>query len=236
MEETEKGQWTSEEDNKLVSYIQQHGSGDWTAVSKNTGLHRNGKSCRLRWLNQLNPNIKRGNFTTDEDLIIIRHQALNGNRWSAIAAQLPGRTDNDIKNYWHVHLKKKFSNVNSCSDNYGAEGTTKYEGDVATIGGLDYIKAYYDKMYRNSITGNSIIPTGNSITPPQNQLDENFFDDIGIPTMEEIDRLLLEDPDAPFPPPSPHSAPSNAPEQEGHDYLLNISGPLDHDQLSFGPY
>ncbi|KAJ3682340.1 hypothetical protein LUZ60_014913 [Juncus effusus] len=102
-----KGPWSPEEDGTLVSYIEKHGHGNWRALPKQAGLLRCGKSCRLRWINYLRPDIKRGNFTKEEeDMIIGLHQSL-GNRWSAIAAQLPGRTDNEIKNIWHTHLKKK---------------------------------------------------------------------------------------------------------------------------------
>ncbi|KAJ1701348.1 hypothetical protein LUZ63_001127 [Rhynchospora breviuscula] len=102
-----KGPWTPEEDLMLVSYIQEHGPGNWRSVPTNTGLMRCSKSCRLRWTNYLRPGIKRGNFTDQEERLIIHLQALLGNRWAAIASYLPERTDNDIKNYWNTHLKKK---------------------------------------------------------------------------------------------------------------------------------
>ncbi|CAA0334994.1 unnamed protein product [Arabidopsis thaliana] len=105
--EVKKGPWTPEEDIILVSYIQQHGPGNWRSVPANTGLLRCSKSCRLRWTNYLRPGIKRGNFTQPEEKMIIHLQALLGNRWAAIASYLPQRTDNDIKNYWNTHLKKK---------------------------------------------------------------------------------------------------------------------------------
>lgn len=108
-----KGPWTPEEDIILVSYIQEHGPSNWRAVPSNTGLLRCSKSCRLRWTNYLRPGIKRGNFSDHEENLIIHLQALLGNRWAAIASYLPQRTDNDIKNYWNTHLKKKLgSNPN----------------------------------------------------------------------------------------------------------------------------
>ncbi|KAM5563490.1 transcription factor MYB14-like [Rosa sericea] len=104
-----KGPWTPEEDHVLVSYIQQYGHGNWRALPKLAGLLRCGKSCRLRWTNYLRPDIKRGNFSREEEEAIINLHQMLGNRWSAIAARLPGRTDNEIKNVWHTHLKKKLS-------------------------------------------------------------------------------------------------------------------------------
>ncbi|XP_020227010.1 transcription factor MYB4 [Cajanus cajan] len=105
-----KGPWTPKEDALLTKYIQAHGEGQWKSLPKKAGLLRCGKSCRLRWMNYLRPDIKRGNITAEEDDLIIRMHSLLGNRWSLIAGRLPGRTDNEIKNYWNTHLSKKVKN------------------------------------------------------------------------------------------------------------------------------
>ncbi|XP_058079741.1 transcription factor MYB1-like [Magnolia sinica] len=101
-----KGAWTAEEDDLLRKHIEKYGEGKWRQVPLGAGLKRCRKSCRLRWLNYLRPNIKRGVFDEDEVDLIIRLHKLLGNRWSLIAGRLPGRTSNDIKNYWNSHLSK----------------------------------------------------------------------------------------------------------------------------------
>ncbi|PKU59034.1 myb-related protein 308 [Dendrobium catenatum] len=107
---TNKGAWTKEEDERLITYIKTHGEGCWRSLPKAAGLLRCGKSCRLRWINYLRPDLKRGNFTEEEDELIIKLHSLLGNKWSLIAGQLPGRTDNEIKNYWNTHIKRKLIN------------------------------------------------------------------------------------------------------------------------------
>ncbi|XP_073017217.1 uncharacterized protein [Primulina eburnea] len=108
-----KGAWTEEEDNKLRAYIQKYGHWNWRLLPKYAGLARCGKSCRLRWVNYLKPGTKHGNFSRqEEDLIIQLHNRL-GNKWSAIAVELPGRTDNEIKNFWHTNIMKGKRNVDA---------------------------------------------------------------------------------------------------------------------------
>ncbi|GLT76675.1 hypothetical protein SLA2020_483200 [Shorea laevis] len=102
-----KGAWTSNEDEILTDYVKVHGEGKWSNVAKKTDLKRCGKSCRLRWKNYLKPDIKRGNISHDEEELIIRLHKLLGNRWSLIAGRLPGRTDNEIKNYWNTTLARR---------------------------------------------------------------------------------------------------------------------------------
>ncbi|KAG8384701.1 hypothetical protein BUALT_Bualt04G0145400 [Buddleja alternifolia] len=121
-----KGPWTPEEDIMLVSYVQEHGAGNWRAVPTITGLRRCSKSCRLRWTNYLRPGIKRGSFTDHEEKMIIQLQALLGNKWAAIASYLPERTDNDIKNYWNTHLKKKLKKLQNGSGHQSSTSDTGF--------------------------------------------------------------------------------------------------------------
>ncbi|CAM8900882.1 unnamed protein product [Rhodiola kirilowii] len=105
--EVKKGPWTPEEDKKLIEYIQKHGLTKWRTLSKNAGLKRCGKSCRLRWTKYLRPDIKRGQFSSAEEEAIIQLHSFLGNKWSTIATCIPGRTDNEIKNHWNTYIRKK---------------------------------------------------------------------------------------------------------------------------------
>uniref|UniRef100_A0ACD5XPH3 Uncharacterized protein n=1 Tax=Avena sativa TaxID=4498 RepID=A0ACD5XPH3_AVESA len=143
-----KGPWTPEEDIILVSYIQEHGPGNWRSVPINTGLMRCSKSCRLRWTNYLRPGIRRGNFTTHEEGIIVHLQSLLGNRWAAIASYLPQRTDNDIKNYWNTHLKKKLKKQQAMGAIFAppplpSASSSEPAANLAATGHLDQHQLYH---------------------------------------------------------------------------------------------
>ncbi|KAM0917062.1 hypothetical protein ACQ4PT_009797 [Festuca glaucescens] len=131
-----RGSWTPQEDMRLVAYIQKHGHSNWRALPRQAGLLRCGKSCRLRWINYLRPDLRRGNFTADEEETVIKLHASLGNKWSRIAACLPGRTDNEIKNVWNTHLKKKASQREqkpATDKNNGEEANRDSEAPVPSL-------------------------------------------------------------------------------------------------------
>ncbi|KAK1394602.1 Transcription factor like [Heracleum sosnowskyi] len=106
-EEIRKGPWTEHEDVQLVFYVNLFGDRRWDFIAKVSGLKRTGKSCRLRWVNYLHPGLKRGKMTPHEERLVVELHAKWGNRWSRIARKLPGRTDNEIKNYWRTYMRKE---------------------------------------------------------------------------------------------------------------------------------
>eukprot|EP00253_Pinus_taeda_P036235 PITA_36235 len=126
--------WSRKEDMLLSEHIRIHGdSGRWTNLPKKLGLQRTGKSCRLRWLNYLRPDIRRGNISPDEDKLIIRLHRLLGNRWSLIAGRLPGRTGNEIKNYWNTHLSKKLLSMDDSQTNLTEQYLKKRSKSPSTL-------------------------------------------------------------------------------------------------------
>ncbi|CAH1439369.1 unnamed protein product [Lactuca virosa] len=133
-----KGLWSPDEDQKLRDYIVNYGHGCWSAVPINAGLERNGKSCRLRWINYLRPGLKRGAFSMQEEETIITLHGLLGNKWSLMSQHLPGRTDNEIKNHWHSYLKKRVAK----------SGNLEVQ-NITNTGNTESSSSYMNSMSRN---------------------------------------------------------------------------------------
>ncbi|XP_027359376.1 transcription factor MYB35 [Abrus precatorius] len=129
-----RGLWTPEEDAKILAYVANHGTGNWTLVPKKAGLNRCGKSCRLRWTNYLRPDLKHDSFTPQEEELIINLHGAIGSRWSLIAKRLPGRTDNDVKNYWNTKLRKKLMKMGI--DPITHKPVSQVLSDLGNISGL----------------------------------------------------------------------------------------------------
>nr|WRO64715.1 MYB transcription factor protein [Rosa persica] len=149
-----RGAWTAEEDSILVDYVETHGEGKWSKVSKERGLKRCGKSCRMRWMNYLRPNIKRGNISPEEEDLIMRLHKLLGNRWSLIAGRLPGRTDSEIKNHWNTVIRRKIIN-----DKKQCQPENKKQNNKPSDGGPHLLLTDSDAVHMNPVKNNKLAST-----------------------------------------------------------------------------
>ncbi|XP_008448223.2 transcription factor MYB8-like [Cucumis melo] len=181
-----RGAWSLEEDQKLRAYIEKYGPWKWREVPTLAGLMRCGKSCRLRWLNYLRPGLKRGNYTNEENELICKLHQKYGNRWSTIAAKLPGRTDNEVKNHWNAHLRKQVKPKTESS-------TIKHEGKPKELRLSHVYEAKTSKDFAEYCSSTfGIVESSSCFSQQTSSSDDNFGTEINW-GMEDynIDQLQI---------------------------------------------
>ncbi|VVB00095.1 unnamed protein product [Arabis nemorensis] len=201
-----RGPWSPQEDLTLITFIQKHGHHNWRSLPKLAGLMRCGKSCRLRWINYLRPDVKRGNFTEEEEDAIIHFHKTLGNKWSKIASFLPGRTDNEIKNVWNTHLKKRLSPNSSPSSSSSSISCTDHDDDKNCDTELQEERhscqedsPFSSHLQENCMHTEPELHEVNELHDIELLLEHEDFDDITSTFLETDDMLFQEQPLESFP-------------------------------------
>ncbi|KAK4851009.1 hypothetical protein QYF36_011769 [Acer negundo] len=196
-QEIRKGPWTEQEDILLINFVHLFGDRRWDFIAKVSGLNRTGKSCRLRWVNYLHPGLKHGKMTSQEERLVLELHNKWGNRWSRIARKLPGRTDNEIKNYWRTHMRKKAQErkkgVNNSPSNSSSSNSESSSSTVTTGDSFHFSKTGTRSFYDTggSSDDHAAAAAAAVIAFPGSNLDDNYqglegYDEKGFYSMDDI--------------------------------------------------
>ena len=135
--------WNKKEDEAIIELVNKYGTTNWTIIANEMALiykskQRNGKQCRERWHNHLDPIVNKDNWTEEEENILFNKHLEYGNKWSDISKFLPGRTDNSIKNHFYSKLRKFIRKI---LKQINKENLLKNNG-------IDFYKYNSDKVYK----------------------------------------------------------------------------------------
>ncbi|XP_057478837.1 transcription factor DUO1-like [Actinidia eriantha] len=245
-----KGPWTAEEDQVLVNFVNKYGPRDWSSIRSMGLLPRTGKSCRLRWVNKLRPNLKIGcKFSAEEERVVIDLQARFGNKWATIASYLQGRTDNDVKNFWSSRQKRLARILQSSSQSkpHKNKGKAMVVHEIPNLQAREFINS--PQMTEESSSKYQSCPSCigapemiqmTIMPPPDNLISPNLANiDSILPSLDFIDPDNFGKPSTEINPLQlPNPKPELPPMPESHDPVLQGLGEPNFlenvSQLNFG--